>query len=341
MAAWGAVPPSSAESRIPGHIGPRGDSQRWRYAESARGRVTRQLAEIAARDHKVVSLEDCRSCGLSDSGVRKRVAAGELHRKHSGVFAFGRPDLDRKGVLMAAVKASGPGARVSHASGACLRKMRWSNSSYTDITVPAGRPLLRRKGIRCHRAELQPQDLDEVDGIPTTSVARTLLDLATQIGLRGLESAANEAEVLEIFDMREMEDLLVRSKGHRGIRKLRHVLEHGDLSGRNQTKSGLERMFAMVCAQHGVPQPAINRWILLGDEYLQVDFLWRKEKVVIEVDSNRYHHTGWKLARDQRRDELFASHGYLADRVPEDLLKEHPSDAAAKALALLAARTSR
>ncbi|MDQ3758897.1 MAG: DUF559 domain-containing protein [Actinomycetota bacterium] len=237
---------------------------------------------------------------------------------------------------MAAVKACGPGALLSHASAASLRGMRRSNSSYVDVTVPAGRPLRRLKGIRCHRADLRPQDISAVDGIPTTSVARTLLDLATQIGYEGLEKAANEAVVLEVFDMREMKDLLRRSNGHRGVRKLRHVLEHGDLSGENVPKSGLEERFARLCAQHGLPKPGINRWILLGDEYHQVDFFWRSERVVIEVDSKRYHQTGWKLTRDARRDVLLPAHGYLHARIPEDLLDQSPLEAIRKVEKLLA-----
>jgi very-short-patch-repair endonuclease len=268
------------------------------------------------------------------------VEAGELFRKYPGVYAFGRPDLTADGHRMAAVKACGEGARVSHASGAALRGMRRSYSAYLDVTIPAGRPLLRLDGIRCHRAELKSQDLDEVDGIPTTSVARTLLDLAGQISYEGLEAAANEAVILEIFDMREMTDLLARSKGHRHIRKLRQVLEHGDLSGEDRPKSSLEKRFARLCAQHGLPKPGINRWILLGNEYHQVDFLWRAERVVIEVDSKRYHQTGWKLARDAKRDKLLPASGYSHDRVPEELLERSPSEAVQKARTLLERRRS-
>ena len=332
------VPPSLAESRFRRHIGDSGDSRRGEGSGEERGRVTRKIAEIAQRDHNAVSLDDLRICGLTRSGVHRRVQAGQLYPRYPGVYAFGRPDLTPNGHRMAAVKACGEGALLTHASGAALRGMRQNSASRIDVTIPAGRPLRRLKGIRCHRADLEPQDISEVDGIPTTSVSRTLLDLATQISYEGLEKAANEAVVLEIFDMREMEDLLARSKGHRGICKLRRVLEHGDLSGENVPKSGLEERFASLCAKHGLPKPAINRWILLGDEYHQVDFLWRAQKVVIEVDSKRYHQTGWKLARDARRDELLPASGYRHDRVSEDLLDQRPLEAVAKARTLLESR---
>lgn len=325
-----------AESRFRRQIGDSDDSRRGKETDLERGRVTRKIAKIAERDYGTVSLDELRLCGLTRSGVHRRVQAGQLFPKYPGVYAFGRPDLPPLGHRMAAVKACGSGAMLSHASAASHRGLRRSNSSKVDVTIPAGRPLKKFRGIRCHRADLEPQDVSIVEGIPTTSLSRTLLDLATQIGYEGLEKAANEAVILEIFDMREMEDLLARSKGHRGIRKLRRVLEHGDLSG--EMKTGLERRYADLCAQHGLPKPAINRWILLGDEYHQVDFLWRSEKVVIEVDSKRYHQTGWKLARDARRNELLPLSGYRHDRVPEDLINYSPAEAVAKARSLLEER---
>jgi very-short-patch-repair endonuclease len=266
------------------------------------------------------------------------VAAGELHPKYPGVYAFGRPDLAPNGNRIAAVLACGPRAVLSHASAASHWGIRRSASAYFDITIPAGRPLRRHKGIRCHRAVLTSEDVTQVDGIPVTSISRTLLDLSTHVGDASVEKAANEAEILGLFDRRAMEDLLGRSKGHRGIRRLRRVLQNGDLSGENVPKSGLERRYAELCAQRGLPKPGINRWILLGDEYHEVDFLWRAEKVVIEVDSNRYHQTGWKLRRDTHRDNLLTAHGYLHDRVPEDLLLQNPFEATEKAAALLQKR---
>ncbi len=264
--------------------------------------------------------------------------AGELYPKYPGVYAFGRPDLTQEGRRLAAVKACGPEACLSHATAAAHRGMRRTDSAFVDISLPAGRPIRRLEGIRCHRANLAPQDVSEHDGIPCTSVSRILLELSTKFGDDTVASAANEAEVLEIFDMREMEDLISRSKGQRGVRRLRQVLERGDLSGEDRPKSGLEKRFARLCARGGLPKPGINRWLLLGDVYREIDFLWRRERVAIEVDSKRYHSTGWKLARDAERDELLSASGYLHDRVPEDLLNDHPLEAVEVARALLLRR---
>ena len=109
--------------------------------------------------------------------------------------------------------------------------------------------------------------------------------------------------------MRAMEDLLRRSRGRRGVRRLRNVLQRGDL-GENVPASGLEIRYRDLCAQAGLPKPEINRYLLLGDEYHKVDFLWRKERVVIETDGGRYHSTGWQRVRDAHRDTLLTKHGY-------------------------------
>lgn len=328
-----------AESRLEVRGVPRNVSRRGRgLAGSDRGEITRRIAAAARGDFDVLTHAELRECGLSDSGIQKRVQAGLLFPRYPGVYAVGRPDLSVRGQRMAAIKACGPGACLSFASAAVHRGMWHSRSASTDVTVPPGRPLLRLRGIRCHRADLAPQDFSLVEGIPCTSVSRTLLDLSIRFGDLSIESAANEAVNLEIFDLREMEDLLGRSRGRRGVRRLRRVLENGDISGENRPKSGLERRYAELCAKHGLPRPAINRWILLGDEYHEVDFLWRKQRVVIEVDSRRYHRSGWKLARDEKRDDLLPEHGYLHARVHEDLIDASPFEAVQEAARRLEAR---
>jgi hypothetical protein len=112
-----------------------------------------------------------------------------LHRVHQGVYAVGRPDLTPKGRWMAAVLACGPGALLSHASGAALRGLRQTAAARIDVTVPRPSPI-SRPGVRVHRhPDLTPADIDVVDGIPVTSVSRTLLGLATFLRESRLEPA--------------------------------------------------------------------------------------------------------------------------------------------------------
>ena len=235
---------------------------------------------------------------------------------------------------MAAVLACGDGALLSHASGAALRGLRPTAAARIDVTVPRPSPI-SRPGIRIHRhPDLTPADADIVDGIPVTSVSRTLLGLATFLREPQLERACDQAVILDRFDMREMEGLLKRSRGRRGVARLRNVLARGDL-GSDIPASGLETRYRDLCAQAGLPKPEINRYILLGDEYYRVDFLWRKGRVVIETDGSRYHSTGWQRARDHERDALLTQHGYRHTRITEDTITDDPSRSVATARSLL------
>jgi hypothetical protein len=209
---------------------------------------------VAARQHGALSLTQLLDCGLTVSGVRKRVAAGGLHRIHAGVYAVGRPDLPTKGRWTAAVLACGPGAALSHASAAALHGIRQSATSRIDVTIPRSCSLTR-PGLRVHRrTELTAADITEIDGIPVTSVPRTLLDLATMLTTPQLERACEQAVLEGIFDLRAVSELLARSHGQCGIRSFRAVLARGDL-GSNIPASGLERRFRDLCRAAGLPPP--------------------------------------------------------------------------------------
>jgi very-short-patch-repair endonuclease len=299
--------------------------------------VTRRIIAIATRQHGVLSLTQLLECGLTASGVRKRVAAGGLFRIHRGVYALGRPDLPVKGRWMAAVLACGPGALLSHASAGALHGIRATAATLIDITLTQPRSL-KRPGIRVHTCtQLTSADITEEDAIPVTSVPRTLLDLATFLTRPQLERACEQAVLEGSFDLSAISELLARSHGRPGIRKLRAALARGDL-GENVPASGLERRFRNLCEQAGLPAPEINRYLLLGDEYHKADFLWRRERVVIEVDGDRYHSTGWQRRRDADRDSLLLAHGYASTRIAQTEIAKRPARAVQAAGTLLAGR---
>jgi predicted transcriptional regulator of viral defense system len=143
------------------------------------------LARLAARQHGVVSLTQLQALGLSADAVRKRAASGRLHRVHRGVYAVGQPRLTRHGRWMAAVLACSPDARLSHRDAAFLWDLRADNRASIDVSVP--RPSARpKRGIEVHTSiSLTAADVTEHHGIPSTTVARTLLDLAEVLDRRG------------------------------------------------------------------------------------------------------------------------------------------------------------
>jgi hypothetical protein len=228
---------------------------------------------------------------------------------------------------MAAVLACGEGAVLSHQAAAALHGLMKSGRAVIDVTVPQLSPVARRRIVAHRRTTLTAADRSVVSAIPVTSVSRTLLDLAgARVSNAVLERACEQAVLEGLFDARAMSELLRRSKGVRGIRRLRRVLAQGDL-GENVPASGLERRFRDLCTAAGLPAPEINRYILLGDEYHKVDFLWREQRVVVEVDGAKYHETGWQRHRDAHRDSLLTANRYGHTRVSEAELDTTPAEA--------------
>jgi hypothetical protein len=263
------------------------------------------IARLAAGQHGVFALAQLEALGLSASAVRKRAATGRLHRIHHAVYSLvPRPLLTREGPWMAAVLACGPGAVLSHRSAATLHGLRPSGARLIDVTA-AERSRCHHSGVRTHRSTtLTPADVTVVNGIPCTTVARTLLDLAEVLPRRLLERACDQAEIEQTFDLTAVQDQLARNPGRRGARKLRAILgEH--YIAQTPTRSELEELFLAIAREAGLPAPLINAYIDTkdGEPPLCVDFVWPEQRVAVEVDGRRTHATAQAFDRDRRRDQ--------------------------------------
>jgi very-short-patch-repair endonuclease len=209
---------------------------------------------------------------------------------------------------MAAVLACGPGALLSHRSAGALWGITWPTSLPPDVTVSAVRR--QRTGLRQHSVRnFTAADRAVCDGIPLTSLPRTLLDLATILTPQRLERALEESERLGLFDLRAVEDLMSRSTGRRGVARLRSALS----AYREPafTRSELERRFLELVKEAGLPRPSANAWV----EGHEVDVIWRRERLVVELDGYEFHRTRAAHERDRRRDEELALAGYQVIRL--------------------------
>lgn len=282
------------------------------------------MAALAAAQFGVISLAQLRALGLSERGVRNAVAAGRLHRVHRGVYAVGRADLTSEGHWMAAILTCGEGAVLSYVTAAAHFGIRPSAASQIDVTIPRAAPVSRRK-LRVHRhPDLTSADVTTHEGLPVTNVSRTLLDLASILRRSEVARACDQAAILRLYDQREMDDVLLRSRGRKGVRLLRQVLAEGDL-GENVPMSPLEEGFLSLVLEAGLPKPGINRWLRLGDHYLRVDFIWYEDRLVVETDGARYHSTGFARLRDQERDCLLDNYGWNHARFDWNDVFGHPS----------------
>jgi hypothetical protein len=262
-----------------------------------------EIAALAARQHGVVGLSQLQELGLSARAVQHRAARGRLHRIHRGVYAVGHPKLTGHGHWMAAVLACGQNAALSHRSAAGLWGLRQDNRRRSDVSLPSA-SARRKQAIEVHRSvTLTAEDITTVDGIPCTSVARTLVDLGDVAPRRAVERAVEQAEVLQLFDLREVERAIERAGPRRGTGILLSVLE--DLDGPTLTETGLEEAFLVLCREAALPTPEVNVWMTLPDGTpAKIDFLWRAERLAVETDGGPFHRTRQSRERDARRDQL-------------------------------------
>jgi very-short-patch-repair endonuclease len=291
----------------------------------------RAVGELAGRQHGVVSRAQLTQAGLTRQAIWRRVEVGRLVPLHAGVYAVGHKALTNRSHLIAAVYAGGPDALASHrAAGGLWGFLRGAQP--IEVTTPRSRG--PRGGIVVHRSRcLNDEDRATVDGIPVTSIARTLVDLADVLPERRLADAVHEAEVKRLFDLRALQEVLDHLPGRKGRHKLRRVLAaYSDVQP--FTRNGAERHVLELCEQHGLPKPQVNVW--LGAH--EVDFYWPDAGLALEFDGEAVHRTTRAFHADRARDRALAARGiHVVRATPRDV----PSALARELAAILAVRHHR
>jgi predicted transcriptional regulator of viral defense system len=287
------------------------------------------LAELAARQYGVISLDQLRALGLSRSAVQDRAYTGRLHRIHHAVYSLVPLTLlTRNGRSMAAVLACGPDAALSHRSAAALHEIRGTDRSNVDVTIPQRSPR-KHAGVDVHRSTtLTPADITVIDDIACTTVARTLLDLAQVIKHRPLERALDQAEILNKLDFTALLDQIERNKARPAAGRLRAVLDEHYI-GSTPTWSELEELLLAGCRRRDLPAPEVNALVDPNDgdpTAIRVDFVWRLYRVIVETDGHRTHHTRQAFEEDRRRDQRLFAAGWIVMRVTWRQLTRNPDE---------------
>ncbi|HEU4657736.1 MAG TPA: type IV toxin-antitoxin system AbiEi family antitoxin domain-containing protein [Capillimicrobium sp.] len=284
---------------------------------------------IARRQRGVVARRQLLEAGVSAAAIDRLLANGRLVRLHRGVYAIGHAALPRDALWIAAVLAGGPGAVLSHRSAAAAWGLREGAPRLVDVTV-RGRAGLRQRTLRAHTGRLHPGDVTRLDGIPITTVPRTLLDLAEVETLHVLRRAVDRSMELRLFDLRAIHATLGRANGRRGVKPLRRVLD--ELVGRpSGSRQELEAAALDLIRAHRLPYPVVNT-LLEGHE---VDLLWRERRLVVELDSWTHHGTRPAFERDRRRDVDLQLAGYRVVRFTWRQVTEEPRWVATRIRALL------
>jgi len=278
----------------------------------------RAIAELAGRQRGVVSRIQLLEAGLSPHAIDHRLKSSRLHPLYRGVYLVGHAVPAEGARELAAVLACGPGAALSHRSASGLWRLLPPMPGDVDVSV-SGRRCDSKHGIRVHRiAALGPRDVRKLGGIPVTAPARTILDLAAVVEPRELERALAEAETRRLARRNELIALIAQARGRPGVAALRSLIEAA--AGPALTRSEAEeRLLALIRAAE-LPPPETN--VRVGP--YEVDFLWRDQGLIVEVDGFRFHSTRASFERDRRRDAELVSRGYRVIRVTWRQIVDRP-----------------
>ena len=250
-----------------------------------------RAARCAANQHGCIRCDQLAACGLDRAAVARRVRKGCLHRLHTGVYAVGYPSRTLHAQFMAAVLAGADGTYLSHwASCALAGLVRW-NGRPIEVTV-RGSGARDRPGIRFHRARsLDPRDTTRLYGIPCTTPARAILEIAPQLSDQRLKRLVRKAQAEKRANVRQIAAVLRRARGHRATRRIADIIA----SGPAPTYSGYEDVVLDLVLEAGFAHPAVNEPLRVAATSYTPDLRWPAAQLILEIDSA--WHDG-PLARD-------------------------------------------
>jgi len=290
------------------------------------------VGRLAAGQHGVVSVAQLRRLGVGKDRIHSWVGSGRLHSRHRGVFAVGRPELSREGEWLAAVWACGPGAVLSHWSAAASHRMAEEAGEEVHVTTPAARRARSRPGLVVHRTRnLDPTDVITLGLIPVTRPPRTLLDLADIVPYGALRAIADAQRSVDGQALRAAQQ---RAPNKAGAPSITRLLD----ADRGHTRSEFERRFLRFCQTRGVALPEATNVVVAGH---QVDALYARERLAVELDGRATHARRAQMRADRRRDADLQLAGLRVLRlVWEDLDPDEAAVTRRRILALLAAGSS-
>ena len=277
------------------------------------------IAALATAQHGVVSRAQLRRAGYTAPEIDNRLRTGRLLLLYRGVYAVGHRPPSQHARAMAAVLACGPKAALSHRSAAALWQMglRWRTP--LEVSAPSAHQI---PGVLTHRC--RAVEATREFGIPVTTPARTLLDLAGIVDDATLVRAANEARLAGRLPQDEFAALTNRIP-----KRIKRLLAPPGAP----TRSAFEDAFLRFVHRYGLPLPEVNQRVA-GHE---VDILWRHERLIVELDGRTYHDEH-AFERDRERDADLQAAGHRVVRVTWFRLTGAPAREAKRLASMLKQR---
>lgn len=286
------------------------------------------VQQLAIRQHGVVGRRQLLSIGIGSGLIEHSLKVGRLVPVFRGVYAVGRPIGSHRSAWMAASLAGGPTCVVSGATSAAvwgfmkpssrLEVSRVEAHSLTMEGLTAHHDRLRLTG---HRSGLLPAERTYRGPIPVMSVAGTLVQLAGSLEEKDLRRAFIEASRCGLVGRGTLHKCVEIGSGYKGAAALRELIDQWH-PGLTRTRSVLEGEFLLLCSRSGIEAPEVNVR-LCG---LEVDCLWRQERVIVELDGRAFHGDGFSFERDRIRQNTLVKAGYLVFRWTWKMVVDEPAE---------------
>jgi very-short-patch-repair endonuclease len=292
--------------------------------------IDRAVATRAATQHALITARQFAELGGTATMARHRLRTGRWSKAAEGVFRIGGAPVTWHSHVLAAVLAGGPGAVASHRTAGALHGLDGCRRGTPEVTVPRNHRY-RPRGVKVHEStDLHLAPIVPVDGIPTTAVPRTLVDLGAVMPTHRVHLAVDHARRHALTNWDQLLDVLVAHarRGRRGVGALRAILDqhHDEVA---VTGSRAERLLVTLLVQAGLPGPVLQHEVEEGGRRYRLDFAYPQARVAIEYDGTQHTErevwerdhprqnaivlTGWTVLRYTRRMYL---------REPERIVRE-------------------
>jgi very-short-patch-repair endonuclease len=247
------------------------------------GRRDAAVAALAGRQRTIVSHEQLLGLGCPPRVIAHWVNRGRMQVRFQGVYSIVAGDLPPLAREQAALLACGDRAFLSYQSAAFIWGMLKAPRLDVDVSV-VGRYRRCSKGIRVHRIQaIDPREVRLHEGLWVSAPARAVLELAATGTSGELARAIDEGLAHRLFTPPELRDVLARNRPCRGAARLAAIL--GDETATAVSRSRTEKRLLRLLREAGLPLPDTN----VGFGRFEIDFLWRRERLAVEVDGYPFH----------------------------------------------------
>lgn len=275
------------------------------------------VASLAASQHTTITTQQATACGLGRRAIAYRLATRHMQVVFHGVYSVSCGELSPLAREQGALLACGEASFLSHHSAAFIWGLRKTAPPTVEVSV-CGRVVASRVGIRVHRIKaIDRRELRREKGLWVSSPARVMLELAA-VAPALLPDALDEALARRLLTRRDLADVLTRHRPCRGSGRLAELL--GDETATSRTRSKTEKRFLRLIRSAGLPLPDTN--VPLGR--FEADFLWRQERLVVEIDGYNFHTGPRAFYRDREKDLVFRDHGLEVLRFTRDHVHDEP-----------------